>query len=398
MCSGDFHPGACNMGFADETSGPARALVGRRCALTLGVLMTLILTACSRPPEIIGIDNPALRPTVEAQRTRHRIFITSSREPSEEPGAFLSANRARTLGLASVDVLVPPTHAIGQLKRARRLPPDPRTEFMAVDPMTYASDAAFVDAINRELAARPADKRTVLLFVHGFNNTPTDSLLRLGQFVEDSNFEGVPVLLSWASAARTIRYVHDLNSALIARDMVPEISEILARTEAQSIDVFAHSMGSLLTMEGLVERERSGMLGRRKDLNTIVLAAPDIDIDLFRTQLNRLPPEIRRSIFLLISERDAALRVSARLAGGVPRVGAAPLRDLEEFGLTVIDLSEINDSSSGSHSAFAGSPDVVQLIGAGLNSAGRFGDDTSPLIDQILTVSPIRVLRQGSGG
>ncbi len=398
MCLGNFQPSGGDMGLAHESRVPAPVLVFRRCTLIIGVLMTLILTACSRPPEIIGIDNPALRPAVEAESTRHRIFITSSRAPSEEPGAFLSANRARTLGLASVDVLVPPNHSIGRLKRARRLPPDPRTEFMAVDPVTYAGDVAFVDAINRELASRPADKRTILLFVHGFNNTPTDSLLRLGQFVEDTNFEGVPVLLSWASAARTIRYVHDLNSALIARDMVPEIAEILGRTKAHSVDVFAHSMGSLLTMEGLVERDRSGELGRRKNLNTIVLAAPDIDIDLFRAQLNRLSPEIRRSIFLLISERDAALRVSARLAGGVPRVGAAPLRDLEEFGLTVIDLSDINDSSSGSHSAFAGSPDVVQLIGAGLNSAGRFGEDTSPLIDQILTVSPIRVLRQSPGG
>lgn len=369
-----------------------------RFTLIVAALMTLVLTACSRPPEIIGIDNPELQETVEADVSRHRIFITSTRAPSEEPGAFLSANRARALGLASVDVQVPPTHVIGQLRRPWRLPPDPRTEFMAVDPKTYASDAAFIDAINRELAIRPADKRTILLFIHGFNNSPTDSVLRLGQFVEDSNFEGVPVLLTWASAARTIRYVYDINSALIAREMVPEISDVLAQTRARSVDVFAHSMGSLLTMEGLVERDRKGKLGSQKNLNTIVLAAPDIDIDLFRTQLNKLSPEIRRSIFLLISERDAALRVSARLAGGVPRVGAASLQDLEEFGLTVIDLSDINDSSAGSHSAFAGSPDVVQLIGLGLNNAGRFGEDTSPLIDQILTVSPIRILRQRTGG
>lgn len=362
------------------------------------VVLALVLAACSRPPQIIGIDNPQRFATPQADVIRHRIFITSTREPSNEPGAFLSANRARTLGLASVDVLVPPTHVLGKLERPTRLPPDPRTEFMAVDPLTYGSDAAFIAAIDRELATRPKDKRTILLFIHGFNNTPTDALLRLGQFVEDASFEGVPVMLTWASAARAVRYVHDLNSALIAREMVPEISDILVKTQADSVDVFAHSMGSLLTMEGLVKLDRDGKLGTRKTLNTIVLAAPDIDIDLFRTQLNSLSPDTRRTIFLLISERDGALRVSARLAGGVPRVGATPLKALEEFGLTVIDLSEISNSSSGSHSSFAGSPDVVQLIGAGLNSAGRFDDDTSPIIDQILTVSPIRILRQRTGG
>ena len=180
--------------------------------------------------------------------------------------------------------------------------------------------------------------------------------------------------------------------------MVPQISDILVQSNARSIDIFAHSMGSLLTMEGLVELDRNAALGTRKAVGNIVLAAPDIDIDLFRTQLAQLSPRTRAAIFLLISERDGALRVSARLAGGVPRVGATPLGDLEEFGLTVIDLSEINDSSAGTHSAFAGSPEVVQLIGAGLNSASRFGNDTSPLIDQILTVSPIRILRQRTGG
>src|SRR6056297_229156 len=282
-------------------------------------LVLLGLTGCTRPPEIIGIENPGSRVQAEAYVTRHRIFITSTREPSTEPGAFLSVNRAPTLGLASVDVLVPPSHVIGQLERPRRLPPDPERHFMAVDPLTYDRDTAFIEAINRELAKRPADQRTVLLFIHGFNNTPSDSLLRLGQFVHDSNFKGVPILLSWASAAQMLNYVHDLNSALIARYLVPQISDLLVQTQATSVDVFAHSMGSLLVMEGLVERERSDGVGKQKKINSIVLAAPDIDIDLFRSQLNQLRPKTRESIFLLVSNSDGALRVSSRIAGGVPR-------------------------------------------------------------------------------
>lgn len=127
-----------------------------RFTFILVTLALLVLVGCSRPPEIIGIDNPELRAEAEALSTRHRIFITSTRAPSDEPGALLSANRARTLGLASVDVLVPPTHVLGQLERPTRLPPDPSQHFMAVDPVTYDSDAAFIAGINRELATRPA--------------------------------------------------------------------------------------------------------------------------------------------------------------------------------------------------------------------------------------------------
>lgn len=365
----------------------------RRVSTTVVLLAVLILTACTRPPELIGIDNPEIPVNSVADVTRHRIFITSTRAWSDAPGALLSDMRADSLALASVEVTVPPTHQIGQLARPRQLPPDPRTEFTAVDPVIYSDDADFVRNIDRLLMERPPEQRTILLFVHGFNNTPSDALLRVAQFVEDTGFDGVPVLLTWASAGRAVRYVYDLNSTLIARSKIREISTILLSTRATSVDVFAHSMGSLLTMEGLVDWEATRTPGSRRLINNVTLAAPDIDIDLFRTQIARLSPETRSKIFLLISENDAALRVSARLAGGVPRVGAAPLEELEDFGLTVIDLSEINDSTSGSHSKFAGSPEVVQLLGAGLKNADRFGDDTSPLVEQILLSSPIRIFR-----
>ena len=352
-------------------------------------LLALVLAGCSRPPELIGIDNPVIPAASVPDLNRHRIFITTTREASEVVGAFYSAGRAPDLGLASVAVTVPPNHVLGHLERPQRLPPDPRTEFAVVDPVVYRTDASFVSEINRELATRPAGQRKLLLFVHGYNNTTSDALLRLAQFVEDTGYQGVPVLFTWASAASARRYVYDLNSALVARVKLKDMTDILVRTEAESVDVFAHSMGAFLTMEGLVEAQQAGRLGRRT-INHIILASPDIDIDLFRAQIELLPQAVRDKMYLLVSRDDSALRVSRRIAGGVPRVGAADAEELEEIGLTVIDLSEIDDSNSGSHSKFAGSPQVVQLIGAGLNSAGNFGESTTPGLDQILTGVPVR--------
>ena len=368
-----------------------RLIRGRLRSLPVVVaLSALVLLGCSRPPELIGIENRAIPTESVPDLSRHRIFITTTREASEVVGAFYSAGRAPELGLASVVVTIPPNHVLGHLERPDRLPPDPRTEFGIVDPVVYRSDASFISEINRELATRPAGQRKLLLFVHGYNNTTSDALLRLAQFVEDTGFQGVPVLFAWASAARTPRYVYDLNSALVARVKIKEMTDILVQTEAESVDVFAHSMGTFLTMEGLVDAQQAGYLGR-KTINHIVLASPDIDIDLFRTQIALLPQAVRERIYLLVSRDDSALRVSRRIAGGVPRVGAADAEELEELGLTVIDLSEIDDSSSGSHSKFAGSPEVVQLIGAGLNSAGRFGESDTPGLEQILEGASIRV-------
>jgi esterase/lipase superfamily enzyme len=314
----------------------------------------------------------------------------STRQASEVRGALFSGERSPDLGLASVDVTIPPNHVVGELERPTRLPPDPRTEFTVVDPVIYQQDPAFVSQINRELAKRPPNQRKILLFVHGYNNTTSDAILRLAQFVEDTDYQGVPVLFTWASAARTPRYVYDLNSTLIARVKLKEMADILAATQARDVDIFAHSMGTLLTMEGLVDAQLSGRLGTRGNIENIMLASPDIDIDLFRTQVSLLPRPLLEKMYLLVSKDDGALRISRRIAGGVPRVGAADAAELEKLGVTVIDLSQIEDSSSGSHSKFAGSPEVVRLIGAGLN-AGRFSEGSTPTLDRLLAGAPIRI-------
>jgi esterase/lipase superfamily enzyme len=358
----------------------------------LAPLSILVLFGCSRPPDLVGIDNPEQPAESVADVSRHRIFLMTTREATEVVGAFYSGERAPDLGLASVDVTVPPNHEVGQLERPTRLPPDPRTEFAVVDPVIYRNDASFVAEVNRELAKRPRSEQKVLLFVHGYNNTTSDAILRLTQFVEDTGYQGVPVLFTWASAASAPRYVYDLNSALVARGKLKEMADVLTQTRATDLDIFAHSMGSFLTMEGLVDAAQEGRLGTRATITNIMLASPDIDIDLFRTQLAQLPQPVIEKIYLLVSADDAALRFSRRIAGGVPRVGAADTAELEKLGVTVIDLSQIKDSSSGSHSKFAGSPDVVQLIGAGLNSAGRFSDTPTPALTKLLSGVPITIL------
>jgi esterase/lipase superfamily enzyme len=99
-----------------------------------------------------------------------------------------------------------------------------------------------------------------------------------------------------------------------------------------------------------------------------------------RAACAQLPPEILAKMYLFVSADDRALRISRRITGDVPRVGASNATVLEELGLTVIDLSEIEDSSSGSPSKFAGSPELVRLIGAGLDSAGRFAEGPNRIL------------------
>jgi esterase/lipase superfamily enzyme len=357
------------------------------CAL----LIVGLLVACSRPPELIGVDNPEVPVLSVADATRHKIFLATTRKGSETVGALYSAERAPELGLASVTVSVPPTHVTGQLERPKRLPPDPRSEFAIVEPTIYANDNAFIRHVNDELAKLPPGRRDILFFVHGYNNTTSDAVLRLAQFVEDTQFDGVPILFDWASAASLSRYVYDLNSALIARPKVEQLVQILGRTNADNYNIFAHSMGSLLVMETSVLLARANSLNRLGRLRTVVLASPDIDMDLFRIQLDEIG-YVPDRFYVLLSKDDEALRFSRRVAGGVPRVGAANADELAALGVVAIDLSEINDSSSGSHSKFAGSPEVVRLIGRGLNDHSNLDrNERANQLEGFLQGIPIRI-------
>lgn len=130
---------------------------------------------------------------------RHKIFVQTTRQRSEQPEVFFSKERSFEIGLASVTVSVPPAHEPGKIELARSGLPDPRRHFVATDPVSFSRDHDFVQAIDAELATRAPNERDVLFFIHGYNNTLSDAVLRVAQFVADSGFQGVAVLFSWAS-------------------------------------------------------------------------------------------------------------------------------------------------------------------------------------------------------
>src|SRR5271169_6070186 len=71
------------------------------------------------------------------------------------------------------------------------------------------------------------------------------------------------------------------------------------------------------------------------------LAAPDIDIDVFESQLRRFG-KIKRPFYVVLARDDKALWLSGSLAGGVSRVGDDPrTAELAKLGAAVIDLTDV---------------------------------------------------------
>jgi esterase/lipase superfamily enzyme len=127
----------------------------------------------------------------------------------------------------------------------------------------------------------------------------------------------------------------------------------------------AHSMGSWLTMEALRQMAiRRGRLPAK--LSHVILASPDLDVDVFQEQLDEIGPE-RSRITIFTSKDDRALLVSRRLAGGVQRLGAVDLTKPEV-------QAGVRAGDGLNHTKFAESADVVQSIGRRLIAGDRVSD------------------------
>lgn len=304
-------------------------------------------------PDGVALDAPS------AAR-RHQILIATTRAPSDMSGVFYSGQRSATLNFAAVDVQVPPNHVAGRVERPRQLPPDPERHFLIENPRRL-DGAGLRSAAEAAARTRPRGQRDLMIWIHGFNTTLTDAVLRLAQFVEDTGYTGVPLLFSWASDARVTSYVYDINSALIARDALSDIGRALDNSPFDGIDLVAHSMGNFVTMEAIRGGARQDLFNSSGKLRNVILAAPDVDIDLFALQVANLPPQ-NRGFYVLVSDDDKALRLSSLIARR-PRAGEVDAVSLARLGVNVIDLSQVSDTNSIHHTKFADAPEVVRLLG-----------------------------------
>ena len=70
-----------------------------------------------------------------------------------------------------------------------------------------------------------------------------------------------------------------------------------------------------------------------------MFAAPDIDMDVFSSAINRMGP-LAGKITVITATNDRVLALSGQIAGGMTRVGAAEKAAIERLGVRVIDASQ----------------------------------------------------------
>ncbi|MDQ0473434.1 alpha/beta hydrolase [Labrys wisconsinensis] len=342
----------------DETAAARRA--GGPRLLSLVLSLCLCLAACATRPE--NVLQPVPAPVAGASRVD--MLVMTTRKPAADPGELFSGERGTAVSLSNIVVSIPPdrNRKVGEIQWPARVPGDPATEFVTLGTRTVASEPQIFDWFRRNRGP----KRRALIFVHGFNNTYADAVYRLAQVSHDSGIDAAPVLFAWPSRGSTFDYLYDKESANFSRYALEDLlRHAAASPDVGEVTILAHSMGSWLTAEALREMAIRDK-GISPKIRNVVLASPDIDVDVFRRQIIEMGP--RRPQFTIIASRgDRALALSRWISGDVDRLGAADLRpyaaDLKGLGISIIDTTDVQGTDALAHNTFADSPEMVRLLG-----------------------------------
>jgi len=304
------------------------------------------------------------------------MFVASTHRKSGE-----SADGAASLSLQTVSV--PPGHKPGEIELPRFGSANARSDFVLLRRRALDLDA-FRAELASHISGRIGNSRDVLLYVHGFNTSLEEARFRLAQIVADGGFTGVPVLFTWQSKGELFAYESDKESATASRDALERLIGDLSRAPGVGrVHVLAHSMGSWLTMEALRQTAIAGRPDLDGKLGSVMLAAPDIDLSVFRQQVARLDPS---HVSVFVSRDDRALSLSSRIAGSRQRLGAMDPSNpkdaaaIDAMGVRVYDLTMLGSGWVG-HDTYANAPEAVRQIGATLTRKREADANVQAVID-----------------
>ncbi|MBN9442807.1 MAG: alpha/beta hydrolase [Bosea sp.] len=358
-----------------------------RCpSVATALAAALLLAGCAG--DVKGTLVPVA--AVPADTTKVSMLVVTTRAPDQDPGVLFSGERGR-MSFAEIVVSLPPDarRKTGEVQWPSRLPGNPETDFVAAKVEKLDRNQA-VTLFHK--AVQKVPKRRVLVFIHGFNNRFEDAVYRFAQIVHDSRADVVPVLFTWPSRGSIFAYGYDRESGNYSRDALENLLQTLARDPAVGeVSILAHSMGNWVTLEALRQMAiRNGSIPPK--IANAMLAAPDVDIDVFRKQVADMTGR-RPRFTIFVSQDDRALAVSRRVWGSTARLGAIdpdaePYRsELGKSGITVLNLTKLQTGDRLNHGKFAESPEVVQLIGSRLIEGQPITDSRIGLGDRLIQVT-----------
>jgi len=330
-------------------------LIVRHVLLAVLIVVLPALAGCTTLGDFARPLSATATPVVQP------IFVASARKIGSD-GSY-GAARSTELTYAAYNIGIPPNHRPGMVARAGHGKPNPMTEFAILNGEHLAGAGAFERAVVTHAAGHYDGPAEAMVYVHGFNSSFDESLFQLAQIGTDLKIPAAKVLYAWPSEDELFAYIHDLDSVAFARDGLERTLEDLAASGVKRIVVVGYSMGAALVVETLRQMKLSGSPRFFGKLGGVVLLSPDMDVDLFRIEAERMG-KLPQPFVIYGSPNDTALNMFSRLVmEGRPRLGALPdPRLLEGLDVTFIDVRNVPRTPQIGHLVVATSPAMIAAI------------------------------------
>ena len=317
------------------------------------ILCLSLLGACSARTDAALVGGDSRVTLVQ------KVHVATNRKRSAD--GSLSSGRSSEVSYFELGVSVPQDRATGSIPVPRGTA-DPARHFAITEQNQFRDETLFLNKLNRDLSKLPADQKEVTLYIHGYNNTFSDAAFRIAQLKTDLSLPGEVIAFSWASRATPLGYEYDEDSVLASRSDLVDLLKTLNASGVKRIVVVAHSMGALLAMEALRSADLSSPGFSHKALSGVVLISPDLDVDVFRSQVDDIA-KLPEPFLVFTSAKDRALRISARLSGGPSRLGnLAKVDRLEGVPVQIIDVTAFAKDRGANHFTAGSSPALLAIL------------------------------------
>lgn len=268
-------------------------------------------------------------------------YFATNRKPTgnSAPEDFFGTERTADNQYGKTIVSIPTARKPGDMNLPSlwrfELSPDPSKHFVFKEVISLDSAGAVSEIAN---AISQGKKSSLLIFVHGYNVSFEDAALRTAQLAHDLSFPGTAMFFSWPSMGTTKGYWRDEETVQLSEAAFDDFLDKLSGLGASEVYIIAHSMGNRLVATTLRDREANGK--KIPNLRELMLAAPDINAEIFREQI--LPGlaklDVHRTIYA--SSSDVALRAS-KVVHDYRRVGETDGGVLTFDGFETIDATAV---------------------------------------------------------
>ena len=305
-----------------------------------------------------------LKDTAETTANLYPVWFGTNRKPVdiENISKGFSGKRDDKLHYGICQVAVPKSHKIGSIgsplwKRLITFTDDRlKLHFQT---LKILEKEPFWENINQELKDHEINERSALVFVHGYNVNFEDAAIRAAQMGFDLQVPGITAFYSWPSQGKLSAYPVDEASIEASEKYMTEFLLNLAeKTDIEKIHIVAHSMGNRGLLRAVQRIISQVQTITNIAFGQIILAAPDVDIDLFK-ELAKGYRQLAERTTLYISSKDKALATSA-LIHQHGRAGFFPPVTVVE-GIDTVKVSKIDLTLLG-HGYFADARLVLEDI------------------------------------